>query len=249
MAFRAVVLDLFDTVVDLSMEELPEFEVAGRKMRGTQQQLHELVARHSDVDLGSFIRVMLEADREHRVPLYEAGREYPTIERFRDVARRLGIEDPELPELLTRTHMQGIISSARYLPHHEEVLGELALRAKIGICSNFSHTETAVHILEKAGLLPHLDAVAISEEIGIRKPRPEIFRAVLERLGVPPEETLHVGDRLKDDVRGAAEVGITPVWLTRRVRDPDEALSRHDGPDPAHVIADLSELPELVGGC
>ena len=47
----AVTFDLFDTVVDLHMEDLPEFSVGGQRLRGTHGFLHALVAEHSDVDL------------------------------------------------------------------------------------------------------------------------------------------------------------------------------------------------------
>ncbi len=246
MAIRAVMLDLFDTVVDLSFEDLPEFEVGGRRVRGTQGQLHALVAQRADVDLETFVRAMRESDREHGVPLFKQGREYGTIARFRHLAERLGLDDPELPELLTREHMGAILRLTRYLPHHVDVLKALHDRARIGICSNFSHTATALDVLERSGLSPHVDAVAVSEEVGLRKPRAEIFAATLERLGAAPEETLHVGDRLEADVTGAAAAGITPVWITRCVRDPEKAMSEHEGPEPAHVISDLRELIAIV---
>ena len=246
MAIRAVVLDLFDTVVDLMMEDLPEFEVGGRVLRGTHGWLHEIVSQHSDVDLEPFVRLLGEIDREFRVPLYKEGREYPTLERFRQLSDRLGIDEPGLPERLTETHMGGILAQVRYLPHHVEVLRALRERARIGICSNFSHADTGRRVLEQAGLAPYVDTVAISEEVGVRKPRPEIFRATLERLGVEPGETLHVGDRLEADVCGAAGVGISPVWITRRVRDPEQVLRAHEGAKPEHVIADLAELLPLI---
>ena len=246
MAIRAVLLDLFDTVVDLMMEDLPEFEVGGRVLKGTHGQLHEIVAQHCDVDLESFVQLMGEVDREFRVPLYKEGREFPTVERFARVGERLGIDAPDLALRLTETHMGAILSQARYLPHHVEVFRSLREHVRIGICSNFSHTGTGLRVLEEAGLAPHCDAVTISEEVGIRKPRAEIFTTTLKRLGVAPAETLHVGDRLEADVRGAAEAGITPVWITRRVRDPERALREHEGPKPAHVIEDLAELIPLV---
>ena len=86
----------------------------------------------------------------------------------------------------------------------------------------------------------------ISEDVGIRKPRAEIFHATLRKLGVEPGEALHVGDRLEADVAGAAGVGMEAVWITRRARDPEAALAVHRGPPPAHTIADLDALREIV---
>ncbi len=59
---------------------------------------------------------------------------------------------------------------------------------------------------------PHCTAVTISESVGVRKPRPEIFRHALEALGVEPEETVHVGDNLDADIRGASLLGMRPIW-------------------------------------
>ena len=86
----------------------------------------------------------------------------------------------------------------------------------------------------------------ISEELGFRKPRREIFEATLERLGASRGETVHVGDNLKADVAGAAAVGIRSIWLTRRVPDPEATLRKYEGPAPTHIIADLGELPALI---
>ena len=45
----------------------------------------------------------------------------------------------------------------------------------------------------------------------MRKPHPAIFERALEALGVAPENALFVGDRLFEDVRGAAELGMTTM--------------------------------------
>jgi len=38
------------------------------------------------------------------------------------------------------------------------------------------------------------DAVVTSAEAGIRKPDPRIFALALDRLRIPPERALHIGD-------------------------------------------------------
>jgi len=88
----------------------------------------------------------------------------------------------------------------------------------------------------------------VSEDVGLRKPRAEIFAAVATHLALPPLEILHVGDSLEADVAGAAAVGQQTAWLTRRIADPEAALAAYTGPKPDHQIADLGELEALVDG-
>ena len=51
-------------------------------------------------------------------------------------------------------------------------------------------------VIEDLGLMPLLDTVLLSEEEGVEKPSCAIFQRACERLGVKPEETVHVGDEL-----------------------------------------------------
>jgi HAD superfamily hydrolase (TIGR01549 family) len=63
--------------------------------------------------------------------------------------------------------------------------------------------------LAELGVAQRVDAIVLSEEVGARKPDPAIFERALAELGVEAEAALFVGDRLVDDVQGAAAVGMT----------------------------------------
>jgi HAD superfamily hydrolase (TIGR01549 family) len=76
-------------------------------------------------------------------------------------------------------------------------------------------------ILKEQRLLPLFDAVAISSELGRRKPHPDIFRHVFETLRLPPEVFCHVGDRLDDDVQGAQSAACRAILLDRENRHKD----------------------------
>jgi len=244
--FRAVIFDLFDTLVDLHYEQIPREQYAGKTVPPTARALHAAVAERADVDFGTFLEVASAVDQEMRTSRYARDLELPTEERFTAVVERLGVLDTELPGIMTAIHMGAIRQHTAVPAHHAEVLMELKGRVRIGLCSNFSHAETARRILEDFDLLRHFDAVVVSESVGIRKPRAEIFEAVLGRLGVAPAEGLHVGDSLHADVDGAAAVGIPTVWITRRVSDADQRLSEHAGSTPDFVIRDLAELLPLL---
>jgi FMN phosphatase YigB (HAD superfamily) len=217
MAIRAVVFDLFDTLVDLVWENLPVVEHRGARLPASVQAMHELLAERADVDFDAFTQALVEGGRGFAESHFAHDREVTTLERFEDLVQRLGLDAPELPALLTEVHM-GVLRSGVEVPgHHAELLEGLGRDLRLGVCSNFSHSETALGVLEEAGMRPHFDAIVV-----------------------------HVGDSLRADVAGAAPLGIRTAWITRRIRDPEEKLRAHEGPAPDHTVADLAELPALL---
>ena len=62
---------------------------------------------------------------------------------------------------------------------------------------------------------PH--AVAISADLGIRKPNPAIFLHALHALNVSPQEAVMVGDSLRADIAGGLSLGIFTVWKPKVV--------------------------------
>jgi len=246
MSVRAVLFDLFDTLVDLRLEGLPQVEFNGRSYRATYMRLHDAIVQRAEVDFERFAQELARVDREILDDYWAKGRELPTRARFEALIEALGLDAPDLPDVLTEVHMSTLRGQAAFVEHHPEVLARIGRRARLGLVSNFSHSPTALALLEQAGLREHFDAVVISDRVGFRKPRPEIFREALRELGVEPEETLHVGDSLVADVQGAAALGIRPVWLTRRVADPEAALESHTGLPPHWILRDLRELEDRL---
>ena len=238
MPIRAISFDLFDTLIDAP--------VGSASIRSSTEALHAAVAKHCDLALDTFIEALRAVDSEFWRARTARGFEVATEERFARLIERLKIDRPDLPMTLTDIHMGVIRSCIRVPGHHVDVLRRLADRVPLGLCSNFSHSPTAHELLEEADLRVHLDPVAISVDVGLRKPRREMFDAVLEGLGATADETLHVGDSLRADVGGAAERGMLTAWITRCIPEPDAALAAFEGPRPNFVIADLRELIPLV---
>lgn len=246
MAVRAVVFDLFDTLVDLRAEDIPMEEHNGERIPASARAVHALVAERHAVDFDAFQQAMMSGMRAFIESHLKNDREVTTFERMADALGRVGVEDPELAESMARRHMDALRSVVQVPGHHVRVLDALRERVKVGLCSNFSHSDTAHQVLDDAGFSGRLDAVVVSDAFGLRKPRREIFAEVTRRLDVAPEETLHVGDSLRADVGGASAAGIRSVWITRRIRDPKQRLEEHEGPAPDHSIQDLEELLSLL---
>ena len=115
------------------------------------------------------------------------------------------------------------------------VLGELRAQGlKLGLVSNTGRNLDefiAHHKLD-------VDAALGSGAFGRTKPHPTIFRAVLERLEVEPEDAAMVGDSLEDDIEGARAAGIQRAFLLDRE-------DRH--PEAENRLPDLFALPAALG--
>lgn len=108
-------------------------------------------------------------------------------------------------------------------PDAAGVLGALrSRRVPVAVVSNIGWDLRPVFAAH--GLDTFVDAFVLSYEQGVKKPDPRIFRTACDALGLPPENTLMVGDDARADA-GAAALGC-PVLLVahRPVADRPGAL-------------------------
>ena len=82
---------------------------------------------------------------------------------------------------------------------------------KIGVVTNGGE-EIQIPKLKEIGIDSFVDVLIASGAVGFSKPDPEIFRIALERMQSTKEETLMVGDNLKNDVEGALTYGIQALY-------------------------------------
>lgn len=135
----------------------------------------------------------------------------------------LGADLPDGPRALLTAEATSVLEAVSVLtndhpirPGIREVL-ELCARESIGvgIVSN-AHSGTAHRrILAELGI-DHLTGVQVySDEVGVRKPNPEIIRIAAEALGVTPERAWYVGDTQDRDVAAGRRAGVGAVLITR----------------------------------
>jgi FMN phosphatase YigB (HAD superfamily) len=246
MPYAAVLFDLFDTLVLFDSARLPLVEIDGKRVHTTARLLHErLVSDVPGVSLetcyGALRESWQEAERLRAVDF----REVPAAERFRDFVRRLSLDPdavpPDLIPDLIDTHRRELGRAAEFPAHHGPLLRALGERARLAVVSNFDYTPTALDILERAGIADLFQAVVVSDEVGWRKPHPEIFSRALASVGVAPAEALFVGDRADIDVVGAQRMGMRSVWINRAA----QALPAGIAP-PDFEVRDLAELAQIL---
>lgn len=114
----------------------------------------------------------------------------------------------------------------------------------IGILSDLPYGMPPRYVhqaVAETGLLPYIDIVLTSVEVGYRKPHPTPFRRLAKALNTPIKELWYIGDEAKD-IEGAKALGMTAVYVMR-----------HDdgGYGEAYRISALNEilgLPGIVAG-
>jgi FMN phosphatase YigB (HAD superfamily) len=248
VAYRAILFDLYDTLVLFERTRLPLVQVNGRAIHSTAGLLHEVFRPYAPaVRLGEFLEALLwswqEAERLRAID----HREIPAPARFRILFRRLGLDPESVPpaalETLLTTHRRGLSMAMEFPAHHGVVLRGLAERHRLAVVSNFDFSPTARGALDDAGVGALFEAIVVSDEVGWRKPKPAIFEEALRRLGLEPGEALFVGDRADIDIVGAHGVRMDAAWINR------EGVALPLGvPAPRFEIRDLAELPAIVGG-
>jgi HAD superfamily hydrolase (TIGR01509 family) len=89
--------------------------------------------------------------------------------------------------------------------------------------------------LVSAAIEPLVDAVVISSHEGFAKPDPRIFRLAAQRAGASLEGAWVIGDDLRQEIAGAARLGLRSVWLN--------PLAGRPGPQ---VDLQARDFPEAV---
>jgi putative hydrolase of the HAD superfamily len=235
---KAVTFDFWETLVQDSPENLREQRVL------RIQALHRVLA-----GAGSGIGepdVAEAYDRSGRVlgeRFWDRHRDPSIAEQVRLVLETVspGISRAMTPALFEEA-LAGYIEPVLHVPPEltpgaAEAVRELAsLGVALGIISNTGRTPGVIlrRLLERYDLLRHFTAVSYSDEVGYRKPDPEIFRRTLAELGVEAGEAAHVGDNAVADVQGAQGAGMRGVHYA--------AAGRPGAIHADLIVADLGDL-------
>lgn len=120
-------------------------------------------------------------------------------------------------------------------PETLKVLEDLKTQQyELGIISNFDSRLFVV--LRGLGIAEYFQTVTISSLAHAAKPSGRIFTQALEKHAVEPEDAVHVGDSLDEDVKGAQQAGLTGILVER------EPGSATQGVRTIRTLEELSSL-------
>lgn len=137
------------------------------------------------------------------------------LERFGRLAVDAGRPvPPETAARIAGEYREAYVAAWRPVPGARDLLAALRGEVRVGIVTNNVVTEQRQKI-DACGFGTLVDAVVISEEIGIAKPDVRIFAECLTRLDAVAGHAVMVGDSWPSDIVGARAAGLYPVWFNR----------------------------------
>lgn len=147
-----------------------------------------------------------------------------------------GLSDPAL-----RSRLLALYDELPAYPEVPQMLHRLKERGfATAILSNGSPGMLASAI-GSAGIGDALDAVLSVEQVGIFKPDARVYGLVGEQFGTRPGQVLFVSSN-GWDAAGASGFGFATAWVNRAGLPMDRLPHR-----PAHVLTDLTTIPDLAG--
>lgn len=123
-----------------------------------------------------------------------------------------GIHDTDLADHLSEDYVYWSPRIVRLVHGTMELLDYLKPKYHLHLITNgFQEVQ---HIkLSGSGLEPYFETLTVSEEVGVKKPNPEIFRYALQKAHAFVEESLMIGDEMAVDIDGARAIGMDTVFL------------------------------------
>jgi HAD superfamily hydrolase (TIGR01509 family) len=221
MTFRAVLFDYSGTLFRLEEDdswfagiEVDEQAVDGHVQAELMRRLTAPTGRSVEMD-----------DEQYRNWVNRDLEPHLHREAYLHVLRESGVADHHAEALYER-----LIDPASWTPYPDTAAVLTGLNRqgiRTAVVSNIAFDLRPA--LATLGVLDAVDEVVLSYEVGAVKPNREIFETALERLGVPADATLMVGDSEEAD-GGARAVGcafalVDPLPTERRPDGLVRALS------------------------
>jgi putative hydrolase of the HAD superfamily len=161
----------------------------------------------------------------------EIVQDYLRMERFRRPLSEAGCADAEARRLSTEMDplylgilgtLKGTVDGAIELLEWLHSSGY-----KVGILSN-GFKEVQYAKISTSGLDKHIDAVVLSDEIGINKPDVRIFEYAAQKVGSEAAESVMIGDNVMTDIGGAISAGWKAIWYNGTNRCVPEEIARNE---------------------
>ncbi|MDG6906421.1 MAG: HAD family hydrolase [Nitrososphaerota archaeon] len=232
--FKAVFLDLFDTLVTVEMDQTQAFEGL----------FSGLADQGFDLPHDKFKSKYLSCRENLRVRSLVSLKEYTNSIAITEAMKECGIQVELCDQILRHAvdfQFEPFVRNTRLMPGALDLLKFASKSSAIGIITNFTYAPVVSRVLHFLRIDSYLQDVTISHEVGYRKPHEKIFRTALASLRCEAKDSVMIGDSLTEDIVGAKHVGMH-AFLFLKNNKLIETAAKNIVPDK--VIDSLVDLME-----
>ncbi|PCJ64931.1 MAG: noncanonical pyrimidine nucleotidase, YjjG family [Bacteroidetes bacterium] len=173
-------------------------------------KIKELTGRNIDDFIAIYIRHnhnLWSLYRQNKVD-----KEVLRTKRFEDTFREMGVPEDKIPFNIWETYLEICPTKTKLLPGARETLDYLSGKYDIHMITN-GFAETQRRKLKHSDLGKYFKTLTISEEVGVQKPHPLIFKTALLNAGSSLKTSHYVGDNFEADIKGALGSGWKAYWI------------------------------------
>jgi HAD superfamily hydrolase (TIGR01549 family) len=238
MSIKALTLDFWDTIFKMESEMNPQ----KLRLDKMTSMLKNCKIDLDDEGLTSlYTEVWKKFDKEWRENYYTM----TTYQIVGYILQKMNISVPdEIFDNLVIDFQEAILRCPPALMENAKTeIGKLSEKYKLAIISDTGFTPGRVlrEILRINGILRYFDVLVFSDEFGKSKPHTDTFLHVSRKLGIKPEEMVHVGDNERTDIGGALEAGMKSILFTKETDGyPVETKA-------TAIMKNWSEIENIIG--
>lgn len=228
--YRNLFIDLDDTLYDFSAASREAF-------KETYEQLH--YERYFD-SFEHYMEIYTPYNLE-MWRLYGEGKitkEELNRRRYSYPLEAVGVNDQKLAAEFCREALGRIPTKGNLVSGATELLEYLRPKYRMYILSN-GFVELQSRKMATAGIKRYFDDIILSEEIGVNKPKPELFEYALRKAGAKLEESIMIGDMFDTDIVGAANIGMDQIFF-----NPKQMTGTSF--KPTYEVRQLLEIKEIL---
>lgn len=130
-------------------------------------------------------------------------------------------------------------------PDTVEALKLLKQRFKLGIISN---VDDDLFAYSAQHLQVEFDWIITAKQAKSYKPSPNNFKLAFEKIGLPTDKILHVAQSIYHDIVPARSLGLSTVWVNRRVGKEGFGATKAAEEKPNLEVLNLQILAEIILG-
>jgi 2-haloalkanoic acid dehalogenase type II len=233
MNVHAIGFDFFGTLIDATAEV-----TVCLKNICTKLEFHNIPISREE-----FTQIYRQVTRSYREERHHAFKEVNNALWLQATLKRLGHDLP-ISSLPIQEAVNAYFSPWELRIYNDvyPILDYLVTKYPLGLISNFSHSPFIHEALQRFNLHHYFKSIIVSDDLGWRKPHPNIFHYFLDSMKLSANNVLFIGDDIGCDILGAQNVGMKTAWL-HRLSGQTQDIGLTSRPDVTiHSLADLMEI-------